>query len=272
MFILIESELEIIATLPALVSDSVRLPSDREMGDELNPKVDAERTVARIKGARALIFDVDGTLAETEELHRQAFNAAFVRTGLDWCWGLATYKELLRVTGGKERIRAFDRSRGGQHPQLSNAEIDKLHLLKNTIYAERIAKGGCPLRPGIRALLTAARMRGQLLAIATTTSRENINALLVSSLGEDWTGYFAAIVAGDEVPRKKPAPDVYLQVLSLLKLPAAQCLAIEDSRNGLVAASSAGIPVLILRSAYFHDDDFSNAFLVIDDLTEWIGT
>jgi HAD superfamily hydrolase (TIGR01509 family) len=164
-------------------------------------------------------------------------------------------------------------ARGGeQHPQLSNAEIDKLHLLKNTIYAERIAKGGCPLRPGIRALLTAARMRGQLLAIATTTSRENINALLVSSLGEDWTGHFAAIVAGDEVPRKKPAPDVYLQVLSQLNLPAAQCLAIEDSRNGMVAASSAGIPVLILRSAYFHDDAFSNAFLVIDDLTEWIGT
>ena len=203
-----------------------------------------ERVRALIVQARALIFDVDGTLAETEEAHRQAFNAAFVETGLDWCWGNVRYKELLRVTGGKERIRAFASLQGGEPPLLSNAEIDKLHLLKNRLYAKLVANGGCPLRPGVRALLAAARSRGQHLAIATTTSRDNIGVLLTAALGEDWAQSFEAIVAGDEVQTKKPSPAVYLEVLSQLNLPASQCLAIEDSGNGLVAASGAGIPVL----------------------------
>jgi HAD superfamily hydrolase (TIGR01509 family) len=220
--------------------------------------------------ARALIFDVDGTLAETEEVHRQAFNSAFAKTGLDWCWGRDVYKELLRVTGGKERIRVFDGSRGGA-PLLSDIEIAELHRIKTMLYAELIANGGCPLRPGVQALLAVARGRGQLLAIATTTSRDNIDVLLTIALGKNWEDMFAAIVAGDEVPRKKPAPDVYLQALSRLDLSASECLAIEDSSNGLVAASLAGIPVLISRSAYFRDDDFSGALLAIDDLTEVTG-
>jgi HAD superfamily hydrolase (TIGR01509 family) len=220
--------------------------------------------------AHALILDVDGTLAETEEVHRQAFNAAFVRAVLDWCWGRAVYKELLRVTGGKERIRAFDGLRG-RPPRLSESAIAKVHRIKTAIYAELIANGGCPLRPGIESLLAAAQRRGQRLAIATTTSRDNIDVLLAAVLGKDWAGRFAAIVAGDEVPEKKPAPDVYLEALSRLRLSASQCIALEDSGNGLVAASHAGIPVLILRSAYFRDDDFSGALLAIDDLTEVTG-
>lgn len=221
--------------------------------------------------ARALIFDVDGTLAETEEAHRQAFNTAFAGAGLDWRWERTVYKELLRVAGGKERIRAFDNSRDGQPPLLSDSEIAELHRVKTRLYAELITKGGCPLRPGIRALLDAARQRGQHLAIATTTSRDNIDVLLAASLGKDWAELFAAIAAGDEVARKKPAPDVYLQVLSKLNLPASQCLAIEDSGIGLAAASGAGIPVLISRSAYFRDDDFSGAVCTLDDLTELTG-
>lgn len=220
--------------------------------------------------ARVLIFDVDGTLAETEEVHRQAFNAAFAKAGLAWNWGRGIYKELLQVAGGKERIRAFDRRHGGQ-PPLSDADIAELHRIKTTHYAEIIAAGGCPLRPGIQALLAAARTRGQALAIATTTSRENIDALLAAVLGKDWAGLFAAIVAGDEVPSKKPAPDVYLEVLSRLGVPGSECLAIEDSGNGLIAASAAGIPVLITRSAYFQDDDFSGALAAIDDVAEVTG-
>jgi len=154
---------------------------------------------------------------------------------------------------------------------LSDAEIAELHLIKTTIYADLIANGGCPLRPGIEALLTAAPRRGQHLAIATTTSRGNIDALLGPALGKDWSSRFAAIVAGDEVSKKKPAPDVYLEVLSRLKLFAPECLAIEDSGIGLAAASGAGIPVLISRSAYFRDDNFSGALLFVDDLTEVTG-
>jgi HAD superfamily hydrolase (TIGR01509 family) len=225
----------------------------------------------RIVRSRALIFDVDGTLAETEEVHRQAFNAAFVRVNLDWCWGRVVYKDLLRVAGGKERIRAFDRLRGGPL-LLSDADIAELHQIKTAIYADLIASGGCPLRPGVKALFTAALRRGQRLAIATTTSRGNVDALLAPALGNGWADLFAAIVAGDEVSKKKPASDVYLEVLSRLNLSASECLATEDSNIGLVAASGAGISVLISRSAYFRDDDFSGALLVTDDLTEVTGT
>lgn len=219
-----------------------------------------------IASAGALILDVDGTLAETEEVHRQAFNEAFVQAGVDWCWGRTIYKELLRVAGGKERIQAFDRMRETE-PLLSDAEIAELHRIKTARYAELIAKGGCPLRPGVEALMADAGRRGQRLAIATTTSRGNIEALLSVTLGEDWAGRFDAVVAGDEVPRKKPAPDVYHEVLARLSMPASACMAIEDSRNGLLAATLAGIPVLITRSVYFRDEDFSEALLVVDDLT-----
>jgi HAD superfamily hydrolase (TIGR01509 family) len=229
-----------------------------------------DRARELIVRSRALIFDVDGTLAETEEIHRQAFNAAFVRADLDWCWGRVVYKDLLRVAGGKERIRAFDRLRGGGS-LLSDADVAELHRIKTAIYADLIAGGGCLLRPGVKALFTAALRRGQRLAIATTTSRGNVDALLASALGKNWADPFAAIVAGDEVSKKKPAPDVYLEVLSRLNLSASECLAIEDSGIGLVAASGAGIPVLISRSDYFRDDDFSGALLVTDDLTEVTG-
>jgi len=223
-----------------------------------------------IARAGVLIFDVDGTLAETEEVHRQAFNEAFVQTGIDWRWGRTIYKELLRTAGGKERMRAFDRLRGNA-PMLSDSEIAELHRIKTARYVELIAGGGCPLRPGVQALLAASRAREQRLAIATTTSRANIEALLSVALGEGWAGGFDAIVAGEDVPNKKPAPDVYHEVLVKLGVPASDCLAIEDSRNGLVAASMAGIPVIITRSVYFCDEDFSDALLVVDDLTQLIG-
>jgi len=219
-----------------------------------------------IRRAAALIFDVDGTLAETEELHRQAFNHAFVRHGLDWHWDRAVYKDLLRVTGGKERIRAYHGRRENASP-LSDADIAELHRVKTAHYAELIETGCCPLRPGVTDLLTAAKARGQRLAIATTTSHGNIDALLSQALGMRWAADFDAIVAGDDVRDKKPAPDVYLEVLARLKLEASGCVAIEDSANGLIAASRANIPVLITRSMFFRDDDFSVARVVLDDLS-----
>jgi len=220
-----------------------------------------------IWNAAALILDVDGTLAETEELHRRAFNHAFARRELDWHWDRAIYKDLLRVTGGKERIRAFH-ARQWIAPPLSDADIAELHRIKTAHYAELVETGCCPLRPGVRDLLAAAKGRGQRLAIATTTSHGNIDALLSQALGPRWAADFDAIVAGDDVRHRKPAPDVYLEILARLKLSPSDCLAIEDSANGLVAASQAGIPVLITRSMYFRDDDFRDARCVLDDLEE----
>jgi len=219
-----------------------------------------------VRRAAALIFDVDGTLAETEELHRQAFNHAFARHGLDWQWDRAVYKDLLRVTGGKERIRAHhDRLRIAA--PLSDVDIAELHRIKTAHYAELVETGCCPLRPGVTDLLIAARARGQRLAIATTTSHGNIDALLSRALGKRWAADFDAIVAGDDVRLKKPAPDVYVEILARLKLNASDCVAIEDSANGLIAASRANIPVLITRSMFFRDDDFSQARVVLDDLS-----
>ena len=232
-------------------------------GDAIAPADAAEL----IRNARALIFDVDGTLAETEELHRRAFNHAFARQGLDWHWDRAAYKDLLRVTGGKERIRAFH-TRQWIAPALSDADIAELHRIKTAHYAELIETGCCPLRPGVAGLLNAAKARGQRLAIATTTSHGNIDALLSQAMSPGWVADFEAVVAGDDVRHKKPAPDVYLEVLARLKLAPSECLAIEDSANGLTAASSAGIGVLITRSMYFRDDDFSAARVVLDDLSE----
>ncbi|WP_049820458.1 HAD family hydrolase [Bradyrhizobium japonicum] len=220
-----------------------------------------------IRRAAALIFDVDGTLAETEELHRQAFNHAFARHGLDWQWGRAVYKELLRVTGGKERMRAYH-ARLPIAPPLPDADIVALHRIKTAHYAELVETGCCRLRPGVIELLAAAKARGQRLAIATTTSHGNIDALLSQALGARWPAEFDAIVAGDDVRHKKPAPDVYLETLARLQLGAAGCVAIEDSANGLIAASRAGIPVLITRSMFFRDEDFSAARFVLDDLSE----
>ncbi|MGY4630100.1 HAD family hydrolase [Bradyrhizobium sp. USDA 4486] len=220
-----------------------------------------------IRSAAALIFDVDGTLAETEELHRQAFNHAFAGHGLGWQWDRAVYKDLLRVTGGKERLRAYHAGLAAA-PPLSDTDIAELHRIKTAHYAELIETGCCPLRPGVAALLAAAGARGQRLAIATTTSHGNIDALLSQALGPRWAGQFDAIVAGDDVRHKKPAPDVYVEILARLKLDASDCIAIEDSANGLIAASRADIPVLITRSMYFRDDDFSAARMVLDELSE----
>jgi HAD superfamily hydrolase (TIGR01509 family) len=224
----------------------------------------------RLAEAKALIFDIDGTMAETEELHRSAFNEAFVQVGLDWHWGRRIYRDLLRVPGGKERIRAFDQMRRSG-PPIADKAIAELHQIKTERFAALMAAASCPLRPGVHALLDAARARGQKLAIATTTTRVNIDALLDSTLGEGWESMFAAVVAADDVSRKKPAPDAYMEVLSQLDLPAGECLAFEDSRNGMLSAVRAGIPCIVTRSIYFSDDDFTGALAVVDELTELEG-
>lgn len=223
----------------------------------------------RIVRAGALILDVDGTLAETEGIHRRAFNAAFLECGVDWYWDRRTYKKLLGVTGGKERLRAYARMQPPRQ-RLSDSELLELHEVKTRHYARLIAEHTCRLRPGVAAFIRSAIARHQILAIATTTTPSNVEGLLAGALGQEWRSLFATVVAGDEVAHKKPAPDVYLEVLARLGQTADTCLAIEDSANGLKAAASAGIPVLITRSEFFRDDDFSSALAVVDELTELV--
>lgn len=216
----------------------------------------------------ALIFDVDGTMAETEEVHRQAFNESFVKFGLDWAWDVDLYARLLRITGGKERISHFVAEYREGQDGLSAAQVAELHGMKNRRYAELLADGRCPLRAGVADVIQIARRRGQRLAIATTTSHSNIDALLSPIMGKEWSNFFHAVVAGEDVERKKPAPDAYFKALESLGLPAQACLAFEDSRNGLLAARDAGVSVVITRSMYFGDDDFEGALEVVDELAE----
>ena len=215
---------------------------------------------------KAIIFDVDGTLAETEETHRQAFNRAFESAGLDWHWDQALYTRLLEITGGKERIRHFIDAFGGEGVPVDAQDdyIRSLHATKTRAYTEMVSGGDVPLRPGIRELIEDATARGIRLAIATTTTPANVDALLSATLGG--VGQFDVICAGDSVPNKKPAPDVYERALRKLGLPPSACIAIEDSRNGLLASVAAGIPTVVTPGIYTASQEFEEAALVIDDL------
>lgn len=211
---------------------------------------------------QAVIFDVDGTLAETEDVHRVAFNHAFAEAGLDWVWDEALYRKLLKVTGGKERIAYFLEVSG--LPSLAESDVAALHKAKTGFYTAMVAAGEIPLRPGIAEFLAAVRGQKKL-AIATTTSLPNIEALLAASLSPDWRGIFPHVAAGDMVSRKKPAPDVYELALSQLVLPPEACVAVEDFANGVASARAAGLRVIAVRSFYCRDDDLGGADLVLED-------
>ncbi len=212
-----------------------------------------------------VIFDVDGTLAETEEVHRIAFNRAFSEFGLPWRWDEALYLDLLHVTGGKERIAHFVSREAGA--AVESELIAALHGRKTAIYMEMVAAGEIELRPGIAVFMTRARECGLNLAIATTTSPANVEALLTATLGVEWRSIFPVVVAGDMVSRKKPAPDAYLLGLQLLGKSAESCIAIEDSRNGVQSALAAGLRVIAVRSACCAADDLSGASARLPDCT-----
>ena len=214
----------------------------------------------------ALIFDVDGTLAETEEAHRHAFNAAFAEAGLDWHWDQDRYRRLLDVTGGKERIR-FHQELAGLSV-LDDAAVARLHARKTALYVAHVDGGRLGLRPGIARLITQARAADIPLAIATTTSLANVESLLRATLGDGAPGWFAAIGAGDMVARKKPAPDIYRHVLDRLGVDPKRSVAFEDSVNGLDAARAAGLPTLVTVSRYTDDQQFTGALAVLDHLGE----
>jgi HAD superfamily hydrolase (TIGR01509 family) len=219
---------------------------------------------------RALLFDVDGTLADTEEVHRQAFNAAFAEAGLDWEWSADLYHELLAVTGGKERIRYYlDRERPDfELPADTAAFIAGLHQRKTAYYVEMLTTGQVPLRPGVERLIREAHQHGLRLAVVTTTTPDNVTALFRHSFGafeEDW---FELVAAGGIVQNKKPAPDIYDYALEKMGLTADECLALEDSGNGMQAAHAAGIDVLITVNKYTEQHDFTGAAVVLDHLGE----
>jgi len=201
---------------------------------------------------KALLWDVDGTLAETErDGHLVAFNLAFDALGIPWRWSEQYYGALLHVSGGRERLMHDMQVRNFAAGEDVGNLADRLHRLKNEMYANIVARGEVALREGVRELLADCEAAGVRMGIATTTGRSNVEALLGAQLGADWESKFTAVVCAREAPRKKPDPQVYQLALRKLELPAHEVVAIEDAPAGIAAAQAARVPVLVTRSHYF---------------------
>jgi len=227
-----------------------------------------ERTMSKLE---AFLFDVDGTLADTErDAHRVAFNMAFEAVGLDWDWTVSLYGELLEITGGKERIKHYidNYLNGFSYEGDLTDFIRQLHESKTDFYVKVLSEGGIELRPGVERLINEARDEGLKLAIATTTTMENVEVLIRKTLGEHALKWFDVIAAGDVVPKKKPAPDIYLYAMEKMNLEPHQCLAFEDSHNGILSTTAANLQTIVTVNDYTRTHDFNGATLVIDQLGE----
>jgi HAD superfamily hydrolase (TIGR01509 family) len=212
---------------------------------------------------KALIFDVDGTLADTEAAHLAAFNESFQSMGIPWMWDVPTYKGLLMVSGGKERMRHYwassDENAAAIASESLSATIETLHRLKTAAYERLVAEGFVTMRPGILPLIEEAIAAGLALGIATTTSAANVSALLSKAIGPEWRAQFQAVEDASTAPSKKPHPQAYQQVLQRLMVEGRDCMAFEDSENGLRAASAAGIPTIVTPNAFTSHHDFTGA-------------
>jgi HAD superfamily hydrolase (TIGR01509 family) len=221
----------------------------------------------------ALIFDCDGVLADTERYgHLPAFNQTFREFGIPVQWSEEEYGRKLLIGGGKERMASeltpeFVRANGlPDDPEALAAEVAKWHKRKTQLYTELVAAGKLPPRPGIRRVISAAQDAGWKLAVASTSAEASVHAILEFAVGRERAGRFDVFLAGDVVPRKKPAPDIYQLALERLGVDPAQVLVIEDSRNGLEAAHAAGLRCLVTVNGYTEKEDFSEAILVVSSL------
>ncbi|MGH8735913.1 MAG: HAD-IA family hydrolase [Burkholderiales bacterium] len=219
---------------------------------------------------QALIFDVDGTIADTEEVHRQAFNAAFIAMDLDWSWSEAEYMTLLRVSGGTERLANYIsrlKASPGEKQRLAGL-VPAIHREKTRLYYELISDGRTAARPGVARLMNEACEAGVKLALAATSTTSNAEALVGALFGPKARGWFAAVASADEVAQKKPAPDLYRRIVGTLRVASDSCVAFEDSANGVLAAKAAGLYTIATPSRWTATQDFSRADRVQPSLDE----
>jgi HAD superfamily hydrolase (TIGR01509 family) len=214
---------------------------------------------------KAVIFGAIGVIAETSDLQRQSFNAAFAEAGLDWAWDAETYRALLSINGGQARLRGFrdaDPARAG----VSDALIATVHERKTAHYARIIESGGLTPRAGVVALMAACKAAGVVTALCTSTSRANVDAIADGLAGQLDFADFASITTIDKIAAVKPAPDAYLHCLDALGVTADDVIAIEDTPVSMTSARAAGIRVIATPGAMTADQDFSDAALVVPDL------
>jgi HAD superfamily hydrolase (TIGR01509 family) len=224
--------------------------------------------------SKVLLYDCDGVLGDTEQFgHLPAFNQMWRENGVPWQWSVEEYGRKLAIGGGKERMRSLfdDADFLAVYPHPGSTErVDEIvaswHRRKSEIYKEIIDGGRVPARPGVKRLAEQAFGEGWTLGVCSTSKRASVLAVLRHVMGEQLAGRFALVIAGDEVPRKKPAPDIYNIAAGRLGVAADDCVVIEDSRNGLVAADAAGMGCVITVSGYTRQEDFSEAALVVTSL------
>jgi HAD superfamily hydrolase (TIGR01509 family) len=215
---------------------------------------------------KALIFDCDGVLVDTErDGHRVAFNRAFAAADIDAEWDVASYGELLKIAGGKERMTHYFNQHGWPKGKTAEALIPELHKRKTAIFTDLIAKGGLPLRPGIGRIVDEAHAAGVRLGVCTTSDPKAIDGVL-DLFGAERKKWFELVLAGDVVKKKKPDPEIYLLAKQRLGVDGQDCVVIEDSRNGLLASLGAGMPTLITTSTYTTDENFRGAAKVVPEL------
>jgi HAD superfamily hydrolase (TIGR01509 family) len=224
--------------------------------------------------SRALIFDCDGVLADTErDGHLVAFNQMWREQGVNWQWSLDQYAVKLKIGGGKERIASLARDddfRAAYDVPASEeawlATVSAWHKRKSEVFKELVERGAMPGRPGVKRLAQDAHDKGWTLAVCSTSALASVQAVLDTVMGRELSGRFAGVFAGDIVKAKKPAPDIYNYAADALGLRHADCVVVEDSRNGLLAATAAGMKCLVTVNALTEREDFSEAALVVSSL------
>ncbi|MEO1656691.1 MAG: HAD-IA family hydrolase [Pseudomonadota bacterium] len=222
---------------------------------------------------RALIFDCDGVLVDTErDGHRVAFNTAFRAAGLDIEWDVPFYSKMLQVAGGKERIRAyFDDTGWPEHARDRDAFVKDLHRVKSDAFLDLMKEGSLSLRPGVSRFVDRALALNMQLAVCSTSKLESVESC-VALLGHERASQFTAVLAGDIVSRKKPDPEIYLLAQEKLNVAADECLVIEDSEIGCAAAVAAGCRCVVTTSAYTAEEDFAGAYRVLPELGDGEGS
>jgi HAD superfamily hydrolase (TIGR01509 family) len=224
---------------------------------------DSQRLPVQTNLLRAVIFDVDGTLADTErDGHRVAFNEAFEAASLDYRWGVEEYGKLLATTGGRRRIERYLQSKGHSPSEASTLAL-RLHRDKTRRFTALVRSGAMEARPGTRELISELRAESVATAVATTGTSDWVLPLLDVLFGLD---VFDVVVTGSDVTDLKPDPRVYQEVLARLQLTPAEAVAVEDSANGVRAARAAGLPCVAIVNGYTRDQDLSGALAVLDDM------